>query len=319
MSNIWRFSSSSEPLVRKLIETANTLNDNNKWSEKFRHVTEACRNYFSDENTIAALSDDNENLEGPELNITPEIACEIGEELMDTNFDADFCNCIEAEPVTRFDFMMEECLKHPNLINALANHLSVNAIEKIFDTILLRTDVGLEFVSIFIQMFFPIFLKREQSWLALDLLLKTNKAFPESFKPLLIQLMSDVNIPSNILQELLQSSVDLQKEFLGIILHINFTEEMFKHHLYALYIAYKDCIKTETIQNFMQTKLIENAPRCSDEKNYGRLLLTFLQAQKGLTFQTNCITLQRVIEQHKSSFKRPCMTVLNEISERTES
>ncbi|CAG4980617.1 unnamed protein product [Parnassius apollo] len=320
MSGIWKFSSFSEPLVQKLLQTANELENNNKWSQKFKHVNKSYLDYYSEQNTNEDRLNVNEyKTKRLECNLSPKVLteCDIGEDTPDlTNIKIkqNVCDAIEAEPVVQFDYMVEECTKNPTIVANLAEHLTISATEKIFHTTLTKDNVNIKFISVFFNNFFPIFLKREQSWFALDLLHKSNKIYPEVFRPVLIEIIKDTNIPSKIVQEFVQSSsLEFQKDFISLIMHIEFTSKMFLHHLYTLYLVYKDCTKTEIIQNYFQSKLIENAPSCINEKNYGRLLLLFLQSQKVMGLSLNHVMLERVIELHKSPFKRPCLTVLNDI------
>lgn len=281
LSNIWQFSSSSELYLQRL-QNSIDCKETNKWLGKFKNGT---KNIRMVEEPVISESD------------KPVI-----EEEKQKQLPADI---IDLDPVNNFTEIIHMCTENTNTYCLLANSLSYQSIEKLYNYIL-NTNVNKTFLEHFYKLTLPIIFKKEYS---IDLLLKIYEH--EEFKIFLQSILCDKEVPCMIMQEFIKTLNSEEKtKLIQILINIDLPREIFIYHLFTLYTAYKDCIKIQSIQDYIHAKLAQIAEDCVQDKNYGRLLLAYVQSQKSLI---KIKDIEELINIHRSPFKRPCLNSLTPI------
>lgn len=310
MSDIWTFSASSQQQLLRCIKSAKPPNENNKWLIRFgrRNIDS---NFARDRsNLVEEITID---LSAPDVD-NPLPAEEPDKVASSPENYEEILEVIEQEPVLKFQYLVEESMKNSNLLVKLARSLSLASIEKIsrhiFDSIYKNS----LFIQQFHELFIPELLKRELNWLSLDVVVRSHQVYPESFKILLNIIVKDTQISNKVLQDLVASFSEKEMtKLMSDISEIELTTEQFLHNIFSIYMIYKDCEKATHIQNYINSITSQNYHHCISDKNFGRLLLSFLQAQKQLKCHLDFVNMERIIESHRSPFKRPCAMVLNEL------
>lgn len=200
-------------------------------------------------------------------------------------------------------------------LQTLADKLPLPSVEQFCEHIL-NNPIDGAFIEHFLTIFFVAFLKRHYSRFCIDFMNKISKVYPDYFAKMLKLLLRDDKIPKNIFNDYILSLNESEKtKLMGDLIHIDISSEVFKNHLAAIFTAYKDSKKSDSMQNFIYKSLIKHVEVCKDEKVYGALFLEYLQNEKDLKRETDVRMLAETIELHRSPFKRACVMILKEISE----
>ncbi|XP_052748220.1 uncharacterized protein LOC128200092 [Galleria mellonella] len=314
MSDIWTFHPLSEDEVLKCIALAPRPNDNNKWFRRFGHklIAPCC----NDENILSPKT--NDRVEKKSKTPDPEdCPLEIEKNKIDSNekhFE-DFLEAVENDPILQFNSLVEECLKDNVLLTKLAQKLTTFSVEKICKHIYENENINSAFLEIFHKYFVPAYLKREHSCISLDILVRAHAKYPVLFKTLLCTILKDPEIPNLFFQDFI-SSIDEteQTKLLLDISNFELRTEEFINNIFSIYTAYKNSEKTDRIQTFILDHILQCGHICSNDKHFGRLLLAFLQAEKHLNICQNYGNIERIIEIHKSPFRRPCWNIFKELN-----
>lgn len=308
MSYTYKVSASSETLLQSCIAKAAPINANNKWVQKFGPKRQNTEEILQETEEIL-IENNPQNLQGEDIST---MDVEMQMEVENSGVDDDFMNLLESDPISNFDAMVIECLKNQELLTNISKKLSVTAIEKISNYIF-ANKVNNEFLQCFYQCFLPVYLKRDYSWFSLDLLVKSRIKNPKLFDKLIIVLIKSVNIPNKLLEDFFQTlNEEHKKKLLFKIIEIDFNLEQFVHNLLLLHTAYKEVTPDSDIQNFIYKNIIQYGPSCTTEKTFGRLLFTFLQFQNKIGIVKDYDNMERIIENHCTPFKRPCVNCLRE-------
>ncbi|CAG9790666.1 unnamed protein product [Diatraea saccharalis] len=313
MSEIWNFSPSLQFEVELCLSTVSN-NENNKWLKAFGH----CK--FNLVHPPRPAEHNNSEIEGRNAS-TIIVSAEKDHAVVDnaktTITDNEtiekICECLHTDLSSRYNFMIEECLKNPNLLVKLACHLNINTVEKICKFVFESNNVNKDFLVLFFKVFLPAYIKRGYSCHTLDLLLCGSK-FSLEFDIFIRKILKDCNIPNNFLQDYVKMlNGEQQSRYLLLLANLDLSSEQFVHNLFSIYLAYKDCVKSDKIQCLIQSLLYEYSNNCISDKNYGRLLLSFLQTVKSCKGNFNREYVEKIITLHRSPFKRPCLTIFNEL------
>lgn len=314
---LWQFSESNQPLLRKCLEAA-TFDGNNQWVQKFGCRTDNFQQNNAGLDTNPVIISDGENpnnnsaIECMEIDESP-VFIPVKVKMEKEDF---WREILELDPVDEFELIVEKCLKNTNLYIFLAEESPIVFIEKLCKHICETKDINSEFLENFYNIFFPVLLKREEKRESIDLLVKA-KYHPIFFKKLLIIIVKDIALPEKFLHDFVSLFNETEKtEFITLLTQKDISKEVFIHHLSTIHLCYKNCKKNNEIQNYILSKLVEISEECVSEKIYGRFLLNFLQCHKD--FCTNILsTVEKIVETHKSAFKKPCLNVLSEIKNTT--
>lgn len=310
MSN-YKLCKSSEKLLHNCIEKAAPLNTSNKWVLQFDH-----KRQFAEEINIIIIDNDSENQQ-EEVNPIFDAKKDTVVDNSSLKTDDDFLELLELDPISNFDCMVQECLKNKNLIIDICDKLSTNAIEKLSTHIFGSNSVNYDFVKSFYESFLPMYLKRDYSWFSLDLLVKSSTYNEKLFDKLTILLIKSVDIPNKVLEDFFQTLNEANKKLLLFkIMEIDLNLEQFSHNLFLIYTAYKQVKVDCKIQNFIYKNIIQFGPNCKTEKTFGRLLLTFLQHQNNIGIIKDYDKVERIVENHCTPFKKPCINCLKENTEK---
>ncbi|CAB3234748.1 unnamed protein product [Arctia plantaginis] len=304
MPYIWTFSPDSKPLLEQCLNAAAMLppDNNNKWLLRF-----GPKNL----DLIKKTDDIDLTEDFPELDITdrPAENQENIQKLVEVLIDPDF------DIVSKFHLIYEKCKEKPKLLTKLAENLPSDIIEKLTYHIFDTTNKSNQFLQYFYEYFVPVYIKKSNSRLCTELLLKANKLHTDCFKILLKVILKDTDIQNTIINDFICTlNVDQQTKLLTDINNIELSGEEFSHNVFNIYTAYKSCNKTENIQNTILSLLKTHSVHCSADKSYGKLLLAYLQQEKIFKTNSNYVEIEKIIEIHKSPFKRPCHSVLEEIN-----
>ncbi|XP_046976109.1 uncharacterized protein LOC124542206 [Vanessa cardui] len=300
--SLWQFSEASLPLLKRCIE-ASKPDLNNKWIKRFGTFNQLdMKNTVKENDNITIPLSEHTNSVDKETLIQEKV--EISEDIWQEMSDID--------PISQFDYLVENCLKHSALYALLAENLPLTSVEKLCNHIFETNIINLTFLQKFYTLFLPVYLKREYTRTSLDILIKAEKYNSDMFKYLLELIIKDIDLPGQIIQQYI-STIDskCQLELMKNIISFNLSNEVFVHHIYSIHVLYKNCEKTDFIQQFILTKLANISQLCVNDKNYGRLLLTYLQAKK--KYSTNYTVIQKIIDLHRSTFKKPCLNAFNEL------
>lgn len=310
MSHIWTFAQSSEGLLKRCIDAAAPEDPGNKW---VKHLKRKRLNPIISDSIINA---GNVKIYKEDCEPLPDVKEEVKPEILESEIDDTLFENIENDPIYHLDFLIEKCVLNQKLVIELAEKLSGSTVEKICNHLFSKKDANVIFLQYFYELFFPTYLKREYSLFSLDLLIKAENSNPLLFKKLLQILFKNLEIPSKVLQDFFQNLNEQKKiEFTSNLIETDLSNKEFSHHLFTIYIAYKDSKKNDRINNFIFTNLIKNSQNCVSEKNYGRLLLLFLQVMKENP-RNDMKKLENVMEIHRTPFKKPCLNIFKEILDR---
>lgn len=220
---------------------------------------------------------------------------------------------IEEDPLRSFNYIQREAVKTVVFITRIALFLSAATLDKICGKIFSRKDVDDQFVKLWYEHFFCVYFKRVYSWSSLHLLIKASKAYPAHFKITIKIMLMDTYLQNNILLDYIET---LNKEdctnLMKSVKEIPLTCEQFDHNLLVIYLVFKKCDKSESIIQYVHVNLEANYKFCANNKNYGRLLLCFIENLSG--FNVNIRNVKQLAESHCTSYKSACMTALEKFS-----
>nr|XP_053622745.1 uncharacterized protein LOC128682188 [Plodia interpunctella] len=305
--SIWTFSSSSEEKAERCIAAAQPPDETNKWIQRFGlkncYRPNITSNNLNQNKTIISnvqtIDEDSDVSENDDLNV------EHFNELLES---------IQSEPVSKFPLLVTETLLDHRLLRHLAEKLNSNTAEKIINHIYENKDLNTEFVERIHQYFIPVLLHKEHGWFTLDMVLKSFRIYPKCFDILLKIILKDVQISNQVLQDLFENFNEKETyDVLLILMELELTTQEFLHNILGIYIAYKHCKKTVETQNWVYKQILQHGNGCANDKNYGKLLLAFLQTEKETQTLKNYGSIEKILEVHRSPFKRPCMNLLQEL------
>lgn len=309
LSYIWTFSPVSRPLLERFLNAASMLppDDTNKWLQRFGHIN---TDLSKETDHTASIEDclELEIIPNPvDLQKDVEMLEDVGE-LVQVLLDK------ETHIESKFDHIFKKCRVTPKLLAKLAENLPSDIIEKLTFHIFDTTNNCNEFLKYFYQYFVPVFIRKHNSRLCTELLIKTNKLHMDCFKIILKVILQDINIQNSVLNDyILTLNGDQQTKLLNDIYNIDVSDKEFLHNVFNIYTAYRTCNKTESLQKKLFSLLKSHSLHCSANKSYGKLLLAYLQQEKDLKINCNYKEIENIIEIHTSSFKRPCLSILEEI------
>lgn len=300
MSHIWTFSPSSEPLLQRCIEAALLQETDNEWTQHFGRTNFTTKPDPPAEKTISTA----------EIIEIPPSQAEEKKPQVSVTYE-DFFSSIENE--IRLDYITKECSINPDLLSIMAQKLSINIVEKLFNQVFASKDIENRFLIDLFHKFLPQHIKFQNSRLCIDLLTKINEKYPEMFQTLLRILLEDVEIPNQVLNNYI-ATLDEQKVtiFMENLTTIELSSGSFTHNILTIYTAYKNCKHTEKIQSYIKTNLLQHSKSCTSDRNYGRLFLAYLQTEKLLEHEISK-NLEDCLEIHHSPFKRPCTMLIKEL------
>lgn len=216
---------------------------------------------------------------------------------------------IEENPLKCFNYIQTESMRTQVLVPRMARYLSARSIEIICDRIFSKQGINEQFVELFYQYFFDIYFKRFYSWSSLHMLIKASKAYPVHFRSTIKILFKDTGIPNNILLDYVETLDEKNcNDLINFMPEIQLTAAEFNHNLPVIYIVYKKCEKNENVNQYIHSNLELYSEFCAYNKNYGRLLLHFIQNMSG--FNVSIRAIKKMIENHFTPFKSPCVTAL---------
>ncbi|XP_061727338.1 uncharacterized protein LOC133532604 [Cydia pomonella] len=305
MSGGWRFCPATQTVVKNLKTrlTPEEREKRNKWLAEFK---EECKTDFgmSLYSLLVTSANNRDKREAAEAE---------AENTKQVNPTEAFCESVEAEPVARFDYMLEEGTKNNMLFKILAERLSSHAVERICKHMFESKNLKMLELDSFFCNFFPIYLKRAYSWFSLDIMVKANKAYPLSFRSLMLILLQDLEISNTMINDFVLTLDEAGKyEFMSIVMELELSTEEFIHNLISITSAYKGAEKTDRLQHYIYNSLIQYSTHCLSDWNYGRLLLAYLHSISHGQCSFDIRMMERLIEMHRSPFKRPCMAVLGD-------
>ncbi|CAF4943161.1 unnamed protein product [Pieris macdunnoughi] len=292
---MYQFSPSSTALLERCIELAKQNEQTNAWKERFL-VSMDSKVSDNAEETLAVC-----NLESSE-------EMEI---IVNPTYTDDKYREIEADPILNINILFEDA-NNGELLTKLAQNIDDTCAEKLFNH-MMKNHINLKYIEIFFKYFLPHYFKRHQSRLCLDVMINAYNVYPAQFHIILKNMVND-ETSTNILQEFVSTlSPSKQTDILKIIMASNISSNTFMRHMFSIHACYKNCTGIENIDNFIFVKLKEASGDCVTDKQYGRLLFTYLQNKK----DCNNIHLKKIVEIHRSPFRRPCLNLLNGISEKS--
>ncbi|KAG6464133.1 hypothetical protein O3G_MSEX014302 [Manduca sexta] len=295
---MYTFCPSSEALLAKCIAAAPPPNPNNKWMLAFRRNIEEPKH--------------NLNLSRGEKNPVV-LTCDVvmNDECM--NDYEELIDAIETDPTSRWDYIVEECTKNPNLFVLLSERLTTPSIDKLCKHVII-TKNSFEFLENFCKHFLVNCIKREYNRLYLDFFVEIHKEHEELYKIMLQIILQDTDIPEKMLSDFITFlNEDEQKEFIKNILHIKLTSENFVHYLPTILNAYKISKNSDETQNYIFSLLVQHNDVCRNNKQYGKLFLAFLQTEKAMGRVLNLKYLKDLLENHITPFRKPCEKILNDL------
>lgn len=308
MSDIWKFAASSEPAMERCVSMAGPRDKRNKWLQEFKQ--KHCDSDFGN-SLYRLLKGTQEALDAKEDELLKK------DKLKEEYKYDEFYESVEAEPIARFDFMLEQGSKHIALFQILAERLSEPSVEKICKHLFETKIKNTHYVTNFYRNFFPVYLKRPYSCFSLDILVKANKAHPSAFRQLLQTLLKDPEISNIMINDFVATlNAAGSTEFLNMVIELELTAVEFANHLISIYSAYKTCEKPERIQTYVYNSLVKYSTDRANDWNYGRLLLAYLHASNEAKSNLDLALMERLIERHQTPYKRPCITVLREMEKR---
>ncbi|XP_045525846.1 uncharacterized protein LOC123715072, partial [Pieris brassicae] len=295
ISIMYQFSPSSTALLERCIQLAKQNEQTNAWKERFL-VSMDPKVTDSSEETLAVC-----NLESSEEM----------EMIVNPTFTDDKYREIKADPILNINVLFENDT-NGELLTKLAQNIDDTSAEKMFNH-MMKNHLNLKHIESFFKYFLPQYFKQHQSRLCVDVMMNAYEVYPAQFHIILKNVVND-ETSTNILQEFVSTlSPSKQTDILKIIMVSNISTYTFMRHIFSIHACYKNCVGNENIDNFIFDKLKEASVDCVTDKHYGRLLFTYLQNKK------DCINihLKNIVELHRSPFRRPCLNLLNGISEKS--
>lgn len=264
MANIWSFSPESKSLLQRCLNAAAPPDESNKWLQKFGPRNLDLIKDFED--TIV-VNDSPDTTHSPIVqDKQDEDILIVVQEFLDPDFDL----------VLRFDYFVNKCIKTPKLLTNLAQNLPTNTVERLFQHIFDSNDLNNQFLEYFYVNFLHTYIKRDNSRFCTNALLKIYNKYPQYLKLALKVILKDLEVKNNVVNNFISNlNANDQTEFLNLITDIEFTSEEFSHNLFNIYTAYKSCLKSDFLQNCMFLCLKKHSNFCCNDKNYGKLLLSF--------------------------------------------
>ncbi|PZC72757.1 hypothetical protein B5X24_HaOG210684 [Helicoverpa armigera] len=304
MSYIWTFAPESKALLQSCLNAAGPQDESNKWFQKFGPQN---------------LDLINKTIDTIVVNDSPEID---DKPATQENQDEDILNAAqefldpEIDIISKFGDLVENCKKTPKLLEDLAKNLPTATAEKLFKHILDTKDISRDFLTIFYKYFTPHYIRRENSRFCTEILLETYKKYPVHFKLAFKVILKDLEVQNTVVNDfILHLEPKNLTDLLEFISDLQLSSEQFCHNLFTILTAYKTCNKTDIIQNYILSYLKTYPDTCSSDKNFGKLMLAYLQNEKACKNKIDCELLEGIVERHKSPFKRPCLSILKEIKD----
>lgn len=301
---MYQFSPSSMPLLQRCIELAKQNNETNQWKQRFSQPS-----VFD-----CDLSNSSEIIE----EITPitcnqeNLSVETDVRIAELKTDDEKYKEIEADPMININLIVQKGSIDGNLLKRLGQNLDDASVEKLSNYVF-ENNLDSSFISNFFEFFLPTYFKCKNTRLSLDLFISAYKLLPVYFKILLKNILR-MEIDSNILQEFVSTLSPLeQNNILIMFIECDVSVDAFIKNMFSINTCYKSCSSDDKIQNFIFCKLSEAAEKCKTDKHYGRLLLTYLQSKND---DSHLNMLQSIVEMHRSPFRRPCIKLLNEITQK---
>uniref|UniRef100_A0A2H1VDU1 SFRICE_030899 n=1 Tax=Spodoptera frugiperda TaxID=7108 RepID=A0A2H1VDU1_SPOFR len=267
----------------RCLNAASPPDPNNKWLQTFGPQNLELINKTND--TIIVT-------DSPECALVPET-----QENVDVNLTNDIEQFLDPDVdiLSKIDDLVEKCLKTPKILVKLAETLPTSTAEKLIEHIISVEELKTDFLQIFYKFFIPAYIKRENSRFCTDILLKTHAKYPQLLKITLKIILKDVEIENNVINDFFTNlNSDELTKLLEFISDVDFSPEQYTHNLFSIYTAYKSCTKTDNIQNYMFTLLKHCNNFSSSDKNYGKLMLAFLQEEKGLKKNIDILLLEEL-------------------------
>ena len=205
-----------------------------------------------------------------------------------------------------------ETLMNFVVIPKMALCLSPKVIEKICNKIFSRKGVEEDFVKLFYEYFFRVYVKRVYSWSSLHLLIKASKAYPEYFKTTIGAMFRDTEVPNNILLDYVRClNQEDCTDLIITVWELLLTPEQFDHNLPVLCAIFKKCVVNDLIVRCVKTDLVLFNIHCARNQHYGRLLYLFIESLAH-GFCVSVRVIRRLIYSHQTSFRWLCGLALQE-------
>lgn len=307
---VWQFCESSKPILQRCIDAAFKSNKNsNKWLKHFTSLKKEPE--VINDNIDKMAVDEEIPIPIQNSSVNQEIRQE--NKGKSTEESSEFISRAELndlDPVNGFEEIMGKCLENTKTFKFMAKNLPFSSIEKLCNHIFNIENLNLTFIDYFYNIFVPELLKRDNTRLSLDFLVKAKK-YKENFNKLLFIIVNDIEIPKHVLTEYITTLSGEEKLDLLKYMSQNVNKDVFLYHLNAIHSLYKDCEITEDIQRFILCNFKQIHQLCLNDKVFGKFLLNFVHIQKKHTI--NCVELTKIVESHSSVFKKPCMNALNDI------
>ncbi|CAG9790667.1 unnamed protein product [Diatraea saccharalis] len=226
--------------------------------------------------------------------------------------DSDVSNKSREDLIMYIDHFMQECYLHPYQVTLLAQILSPAAVERMCRQIFSVKSLRTEFVEAFYTVFIPNYIKRFYSWSIIDLLKRANVAYPGPFKKLVQNLMQNTEVHEDILKDyVINISAKDKNNVMTSVAGLRLTAHQFMRQLKTINILFKGSDKSTVICEFVVEHLQEYSCFCYKNKDFGRLLLTYLQNFS--CYPIDHETVRKMIDGHCTEFKSPCQTIFWDI------
>lgn len=119
----------------------------------------------------------------------------------------------------------------------------------------------------------------------------------------------DTELPNNILLDYVETLNEKDcTDLMEVVCEIQLALDQFNHNLPVIYLIYKKCRKNDSIFQYIHANLELYNLYCAYNKNYGRLLLCFIQNLSG--FDVRIRVLKRMTENHCTFYKNACVMAL---------
>lgn len=296
---MYQFSTSSIALLQQCIELAKQSEENNPWQQRF--------SFTAHSNNLNIIS---VNLEETKTLRNQERSEEMHVDVEPTNTNTKY-KLLEADPILNINLISEDPIDGQLLLR-LAHNIPNTSAEKLCNHIF-NNLINPKSIENLFKYFLPNYLRRQQSRLCLDVMMNAYKVYPTQFHILLQNLLNS-ELEASILQEFVSMLNPLeQNKILKMFVASDVSIDIFIRYIYTIHICFKNSVKDENIDNFVFVKLNDSSKICTAEKQYGRLLFTYLQNTKN---HPNLNVLQDLVKNHRSAFRRPCFNLLNEILEK---
>ncbi|KAH9635892.1 hypothetical protein HF086_002452 [Spodoptera exigua] len=304
MSHIWTFAPESQALLNRCLNAASPPDPGNKWLQKFGPQN------------LDLIKKSNETIivnDSPEYDDVPAT-----QENTDANLTNDVEHFLDPEIsiLTKFEGLVGKSIKTPKILGKLADTLPTSTAEQWIEHILSAESLNTDFLTLFYKYFIPTYVKRENSRFCTDTLIKTHEKYPQLLKISLKIILKETERENNVINDFFSSlNADELTNLIEFISDIDLNSEQYTYILFNIHTAYKSCNKTDNVQNYIFSLLKNCNNFCSSDKNYGKILLAYLQHEKKLRRNIDIILLEELVERHKTPFKRPCLSIINDMKE----